>query len=179
MKRIIRAVLFVFLLPLLALAQEEEAPEPGFNEATFSGLAFRGIGPALMAGRIADIVIDPADPSTWYVGVGSGGIWKTVDGGLTWKPIFDRESTFAIGDLEVAPSDPNNIWVGTLNGVPGATITFTFTDAGEGGSADLADISIVPPGGGPPIVASSTLRSGNQQAHPDNESWQTRVSPFV
>ena len=61
MTRIIRAVLLVFLLPFLALAQDEEAPEPGFNEATFSGLEFRGIGPALMAGRIADIVKDPAD----------------------------------------------------------------------------------------------------------------------
>ena len=58
--------------------------------------------------------------------------------------------------------------VGSLNGVPGATISFTFTDDGEGGSADLADVSIVPPGGGTPIVASSTLRSGNHQAHPDN-----------
>jgi hypothetical protein len=58
--------------------------------------------------------------------------------------------------------------VGTLNGVPGALISFTFTDAGEGGSADLADISIVPPGGGSPIVAVNTLHSGNQQAHPDD-----------
>ncbi len=60
------------------------------------------------------------------------------------------------------------VGTGTLNGVPGAVITFTFTDAGEGGSSDVADISIVPPGGGTPIVASNTLQQGNHQAHPDN-----------
>ena len=60
------------------------------------------------------------------------------------------------------------VGVGTLNGVPGAVITFTFTDDGEPGTGDLADISIVPPGGGTPITASNLLRFGNHQAHPDN-----------
>ena len=58
--------------------------------------------------------------------------------------------------------------VGTLNGVPGATIVFTFTDDGEPGTSDFADISITPPGGGTPITASGLLRFGNHQAHPDN-----------
>ena len=93
MNRIIRAGLIVFLLPLLVLAQDEETPEPGFNESTFSGLEFRSIGPALMSGRIADIAIDPTDPSTWYVGVGSGGVWKTENGGTTWTPVFPVRTT--------------------------------------------------------------------------------------
>jgi hypothetical protein len=59
------------------------------------------------------------------------------------------------------------VGVGTLNGVPGAVITFTFTDAGEPGTSDLADISIVPPGGGTPIAVSGLLRFGNHQAHPN------------
>ncbi len=97
MNRIIRAGLLVLLMPLLALAQDDEAQEPGFNETTFSGLEFRSIGPALMAGRIADIVVDQTDPSTWYVGVGSSGVWKTVNGGTTWTPVFEDEDTYSIG----------------------------------------------------------------------------------
>ena len=124
MNRTIRTGLFVLLMPLLALAQDEEAPEPGFNEATFSGLEFRGIGPALMAGRIADIVIDPTDSSTWYVGVGSGGIWKTENGGTTWTPVFDDEDTYSIGCITIDPNDHNTIWVGTGENVSGRHVAY-------------------------------------------------------
>ena len=72
MKRTLTFGLSILLIPLLALAQDEEVP-PGFNEATFEGLEMRGVGPALMSGRISDLVIHPDNPSTWYVAVGSGG----------------------------------------------------------------------------------------------------------
>ena len=124
MNRILRAGLFLLLAPMLVLAQDEEAPEPGFNEATFSGLEFRGIGPALMAGRIADIVIDPADPSTWYVGVGSGGVWKTENGGTTWTPVFDDEDTYSIGCITIDPNDSSTIWVGTGENVSGRHVAY-------------------------------------------------------
>ena len=124
MNRIIRAGLVVLLVPLLVLAQNEEDAAPGFNEATFSGLEFRGIGPALMAGRIADIVIDPTDPSTWYVGVGSGGVWKTVNGGTTWTPVFDAEDTYSIGCITIDPNDHNTIWVGTGENVSGRHVAY-------------------------------------------------------
>ena len=66
--RIIKAIAMLSLaIFATAFAQEDEKPEPGFNEATFKGLEMRSIGPAFMSGRIADIVIDPTDPSTWYV----------------------------------------------------------------------------------------------------------------
>ena len=65
-----RLLAVALFLPATALGADEP---PGFNEATFKGLELRGIGPALMSGRIADIAIDPTDQSTWYVGVGSGG----------------------------------------------------------------------------------------------------------
>jgi photosystem II stability/assembly factor-like uncharacterized protein len=123
MNRIIRTGLTVLLLPVLALAQDENT-DPGFNETTFSGLEFRGIGPALMAGRIADIVIDQADPSTWYVGVGSGGVWKTVNGGTTWTPIFDDEDTYSIGCITIDPNDRNTIWVGTGENVSGRHVAY-------------------------------------------------------
>ena len=71
-----------------AFSQDDEDSDPGFNEATFKGLEFRSIGPAFMSGRIADIAIDQNDTSTWYVAVGSGGVWKTTNEGTTWEPIF-------------------------------------------------------------------------------------------
>ncbi|MDZ7645588.1 MAG: hypothetical protein U5K76_16005 [Woeseiaceae bacterium] len=84
------AIFAAVLLATTAIAQTaDEKAEPGFNEDTFKGLALRNIGPALMSGRIADIAISPTDQSTWYVGVGSGGVWKTVNAGTTWQPVFD------------------------------------------------------------------------------------------
>ncbi len=124
MKRMARACLLAWLLPLPLAAQVEETPEPGFNEHTFAGLELRGIGPASMAGRIADIVIDQADPSTWYVGVGSGGVWKTVNGGTTWTPIFDDEDTYSIGCITIDPNDRNTIWVGTGENVSGRHVAY-------------------------------------------------------
>ena len=94
------------------VAQDDEE-EPGFNEATFKGLEMRSVGPALMSGRISDIVIDPNDTSTWYVGVGSGGIFKTVNAGTTWEPIFEDEDAYSIGSITIDPNDSSTIWVGT------------------------------------------------------------------
>jgi len=109
MKRLTLCALFVALGYSLAFAADEEKPEPGFNEPTFKGLEFRSIGPAFMAGRIADIAIDPGDQSTWYVGIGSGGVWKTHNRGTTWKPIFDDEDAYSIGCVTIDPNNPNTI----------------------------------------------------------------------
>ncbi len=84
-----------------------------------SGLAFRNIGPALMSGRISDIVIHPARPSTWYIAAGSGGVWKTENAGTTWTPIFDSEGAYSIGCLTLDPADPEIVWVGTGENVSG------------------------------------------------------------
>ncbi len=79
----------------------------------FIDLRWQPLGPKFVGGRIESIDAPPGNTGVIYAGVGAGGIWKTINGGLTWKPIFDRESTFAIGDLSIAPSDPDTIWVGT------------------------------------------------------------------
>ncbi|MEM7393364.1 MAG: hypothetical protein AAF492_13555, partial [Verrucomicrobiota bacterium] len=93
------------------------------------------MGPKFAGGRIESIDAPRNDQKTIYAGVGAGGVWKTVNGGLTWKPIFNHESTFAIGDLAVAPSDPNTIWVGTGECHQGlayaGTGVFKSSDAGE------------------------------------------------
>lgn len=94
------------------------------SSKTFKGLEFRNIGPAFMSGRIADIAIDPTDESIWYVGVGSGGVWKTVNSGVTWKPVFDDESVYSIGAVVLDPQNSNTVWVGTGENVGGRHVSF-------------------------------------------------------
>ncbi|MEZ5332069.1 MAG: glycosyl hydrolase [Thermoanaerobaculia bacterium] len=102
-----------------AHAAASDAAEKGVQSSDLSGLAFRSIGPALMSGRIADIEVDPSDPATRYVGVGSGGVWKSTDAGTTWTPIFDDQASYSIGDIALAPSEPSIVWVGTGENVSG------------------------------------------------------------
>ena len=105
-------------------AATEETPEPGLNEATFKGLEWRGIGPALMSGRIADIAVDPQDRSTWYIAVGSGGVWKTVNRGTTWEPVFDGQGAYSIGCVTIDPNNHNVVWVGTGENVSGRHVGY-------------------------------------------------------
>ena len=86
---------------------------PAYDSKAFTGLTFRGIGPAVTSGRVGDIAIDPANPTTWYVAAASGGVWKTVNAGTTWTPIFDKQASYSIGCVVVDPKDPLVIWVGT------------------------------------------------------------------
>ncbi len=81
-------------LPTTLVGQEpegegEEDEEAGLTSSLISGLQWRNIGPALTSGRVADIAVDPTDPSTWYVAAASGGVWKTESAGTSWRPIFD------------------------------------------------------------------------------------------
>ncbi len=74
---------------------------------------WRGIGPASMGGRIDDIAAVESNPYIFYVGFATGGVWKTVNNGTTFTPIFDTNSTASIGDIAIAPSNPDIVWVGT------------------------------------------------------------------
>jgi photosystem II stability/assembly factor-like uncharacterized protein len=85
----------------------------------FSGLAMRSIGPALFSGRIADIAVHPHDPNTWYVAVGSGGVWKTENAATTWTPVFDNYSSYSTGCISIDPSSPSTVWLGTGENVGG------------------------------------------------------------
>lgn len=110
-------LLAVLLVPRFQLlAQDSDAPEelaPGVNSGLVSALRFRGLGPALMSGRIGDIAVDPIDRSTWYVAASSGGVWKTTNAGVTFKPIFDGYGSYSIGCLAIDPNDRHTVWVGT------------------------------------------------------------------
>ena len=99
-------------------------PDPALIHEATQGLALRGIGPALMGGRIADIAIHPTDPTTWYLAVGSGGVWKTTNAGITWTPVFDDEPSYSIGDVAIDPSDPDIVWVGTGENVSGRHVAW-------------------------------------------------------
>jgi photosystem II stability/assembly factor-like uncharacterized protein len=77
------------------------------------GIEARGIGPAAMGGRVSSIAFDPKRPSRYYVGFGMGGVMKTSDNGITFRPVFAHEKVATIGDIAVAPSDPTVVWVGT------------------------------------------------------------------
>lgn len=105
-----------------AIAQEGQ-PSVWDAEA-FAGLELRGIGPAFMSGRIADVVIHPQDENIWYIGVGSGGVWKTVNAGVTWTPIFDDQGAYSIGCVSIDPSHPETVWVGTGEDVGGRHMGF-------------------------------------------------------
>jgi len=84
-----------------------------------SGLELRGIGPALMGGRISDVEVHPDRSSTWYVAAGSGGVWKTTNAGITWTPVFDDQPSYSIGEITLDPANPDVVWVGTGENVSG------------------------------------------------------------
>jgi len=89
-----------------------------------SGLKWRSIGPAFMGGRIADIAVTPNNKNTWYVAVGSGGLWKTTNRGTTWHPIFDQQKSYSIGTVTIDPNNPATIWVGTGENVSGRHVAW-------------------------------------------------------
>ncbi len=93
-------------------ADDADKP-PAMNAATFKGLKFRSIGPALMSGRICDFAVDPNDPARYFVAACSGGVWKTENAGTTYEPVFDGEGSYSIGCVRLDPNNPNVVWVGT------------------------------------------------------------------
>ncbi len=83
------------------------------DSATLAGFRWRSIGPANMAGRVADVEGVAGNPKVFYVATASGGIWKTINAGTTFFPLFDKEKVVSMGDIALAPSDSNVIYAGT------------------------------------------------------------------
>ena len=76
-------------------------------------LKWRNIGPAIRSGRIPDIAVVESDPDIIYVGTAAGGAFKSVDGGITWDPVFEKEGSSAVGGIAVSQSNPNVVWIAT------------------------------------------------------------------
>jgi len=122
-------------LAVVALLVAQPAAAQGSIEpARYASLKYRHVGP--VGNRVSSVAGVPGDPFTYYAGAASGGLWKTTDGGINWKPIFDGQSVSSIGALAVAPSDPNVVWVGTGEPFIRSNISvgwgmFRSTDAGQ------------------------------------------------
>ena len=112
------------LLMISQIGSTAEKPSELLSQEIFKGLKMRNIGPAFMSGRIADIAIHPKNRNIWYVGVGSGGVWKTTNAGTTWSPVFDEQKVYSIGSVTIDHNNPNVIWVGTGENTGGRHSSF-------------------------------------------------------
>lgn len=151
---------------VLAQKKSSASETKKLAEQNFSAFAFRNIGPAFTSGRIADIAIHPDNRNVWYVGVASGGVWKTENAGTTWTPIFDEQPVFAIGCVTIDPSNPNRVWVGTGENNGGRHISFgdgvylsedggaTWTNMGLKDSQHVGKILVHPDDSNVVLVAS-------------------------
>jgi len=120
MRHTIKITVFLAVLLLAAALVRTQTPAPApagparFDAGAISGLGARNIGSARMSGRIAALAAAPLDGKTLiYVGSASGGVWKSDDGGTTFKPVFDKNPVQSIGALALDPSNPKIVWAGT------------------------------------------------------------------
>ena len=107
------------LLVLALVLTLAGAPQAGqVDPSLLAGLKARSIGPAAMSGRVADVVAVESNPDVIYVGAANGGVWKSVNGGLNWDPIFDDQKVASIGAVALFQPNPDIVWVGTGEGNP-------------------------------------------------------------
>lgn len=118
----------LFLFTFMHSGSEARAADDGDAKdplaAALAGLELRAVGPAFMSGRIADIEIHPENRHVWFVGVGSGGVWKTTNSGTTWTPLFDGQGAYSIGEITLDPTNPDTVWVGTGENVGGRHVGY-------------------------------------------------------
>ncbi|MFP4623599.1 MAG: WD40/YVTN/BNR-like repeat-containing protein [Gemmatimonadota bacterium] len=126
------ALVATLALPGPAAGQAATAPVPEL----YRELELRLVGPAVTGGRLHDVEALPSDPATIYVAASTGGIWKSTNGGTTWRPVFDDHATSTFGDLAISPSHPDVIWAGTgeqnnRQSTSWGNGVYRSTDAGE------------------------------------------------
>ena len=125
---------YLFVLFCAATIQTTSVIAQPYDSALFNCMKWRMIGPH-RGGRTVGAVGVPQQPNVFYIGVNNGGVWKTNDYGRTWSPIFDDQPTGSIGDVAVAPSNPNIIYVGSGEGIQRPDLSvgdgiYKSTDAG-------------------------------------------------
>ncbi|HNS16586.1 MAG TPA: hypothetical protein PKI34_02045 [Bacteroidales bacterium] len=110
---LLMVVLLISFSVAPAQKKEKDTANDTIKSSFFSGLKFRSVGPAFTSGRIADFAVNPDDHNEYFVAVASGNIWKTVNNGTTFEPVFDNYGAYAIGCLALDPSNHSIIWAGT------------------------------------------------------------------
>ncbi|HGY91565.1 MAG TPA: PDZ domain-containing protein [Planctomycetes bacterium] len=120
----VRLAIVLAVLPAILPAQESKPSATGIPESWMNELDWRCIGPANMGGRITAIAVNPKDPCMWWAATASGGLLKTTNNGNTFEHQFDHESTVSIGDVQVSPSNPDIVWVGTGEANPRNSVSY-------------------------------------------------------
>ena len=142
-------LVFLFNSQMMAKTQKKiESTDPGLrlkwfeehvamkDSSIFKDLKWRFLGPDIISGRCTDIAVPKGSKHTIYVGAATGGVWKTVNSGITWEPIMDDVASISVGDIAVAPSDPDIVWVGLgeaniFRASVAGTGVYKSTDAGK------------------------------------------------
>lgn len=96
-----------------AQGADARKPRDPMSAPTFLGLRLRSIGPAMISGRVVAFAVNPKNRSEYFAAAASGGVWKTINAGTTWTPVFDSEGSYSIGTVVLDPKDPAVVWVGT------------------------------------------------------------------
>jgi hypothetical protein len=129
-----RYVWFLGLVGLALAAPALVAQQPKYDPLLYSGLHWRMLGP-FRGGRVDAVTCVPGHPNIFYMGAVNGGVWKTVDAGRVWEPVFDSEPVASIGALAVSTSNPDTVYVGsgesTLRDSTGYGNGCGSTDAGK------------------------------------------------
>src|SRR5262245_49328551 len=112
MRRLLLPALGMLLAgPRLAFAQEKAAPK--LTADFLRALEPRNIGPHMTSGRVSDIAVDPRNRSVWYIATSSGGLWKTTNRGMNFRPIFDKGGSYSLGCVTIDPNNSRVVWLGT------------------------------------------------------------------
>ena len=137
MNRTVFSAVIISLLLLGVLSAQEKSSPVKLDPEMISGLGARNIGSAAMSGRVAAVdAVHEGQRLTIYVGSASGGVWKSMNGGTTYKPVFDKEPVQSIGAVTIDPTNPKVVWVGTgetwaRNSVSIGDGVYKSTDAGD------------------------------------------------
>lgn len=121
----------VFMLDAGTIVPDASATDEGesisvhaYAEDLARAIRLRSLGPAFKPGRIAEIAVDPSDRSTWYIAHGSGGLWKTSNRGISWKPVFDNGGSYSLGHVAVDPQNPEVVWLGTGENISNRSVGY-------------------------------------------------------
>ena len=92
--------------------------------AAYANLSFRSVGPTVAGGRVAAVAGTQQDDQLYYLGTAGGGVWQSINGGATWKPVFEKQSVSAIGAVAVDPTNENVVWAGTGEANPRNDVSY-------------------------------------------------------